>query len=409
MTATEATNHYFLKAAGLIGLDERIQKRIIAPMREVRVECSITLDDGSDATYTGFRIQHDNSRGPCKGGIRYHPQVDPDEVNALASLMTWKTAVLDVPFGGAKGGINCDPRALSIAEQQRLTRVFVERIYEIIGTNVDIPAPDMGTNSQTMAWIMDEYAKFRGYTPSVVTGKPVELGGSLGREAATGRGVLIGTECLLADYGLPLAGQRVVIQGFGNVGSWCARLFSEAGANVIAVSDVTGAIRNPEGIDIDGLSQHVAQTKGILGFPLAEAFPAEDLLHQECDVLIPAALGGVLTGETADGVRAKFVIEAANHPTLPEADDVFASKGIVVLPDIYANAGGVTVSYMEWVQNIQYYYWPEERVNEELRVRMKTAYTSVASLAKQYACDLRTAAFALALTRVAHATKVRGL
>jgi glutamate dehydrogenase (NAD(P)+) len=409
MTATEATNYYFRKAAGLIGLDERIQKRIIAPMREIKVECSITLDDGSDATYTGFRIQHDNSRGPCKGGIRYHPLVDPDEVNALASLMTWKTAVLDVPFGGAKGGINCDPRELSLAEQQRLTRVFTEHIHEIIGTNVDIPAPDMGTNAQTMAWIMDEYAKFRGYTPSVVTGKPIELGGSLGREAATGRGVLIGTECLLADHGLTLAGQRVVIQGFGNVGSWCARLFSEAGAKIVAVSDVTGAIRNAEGIDIVGLSQHVAQTKAVTGFPLAEAIPAETLLHEECDVLIPAALGGVLTGDTAGGVRARFVIEAANHPTDPAADEIFASKEIVVLPDIYANAGGVTVSYMEWVQNIQHYYWPESRANEELKARMQTAYSAVAALAKQYGCDLRTAAFALALTRVAHATKLRGL
>ena len=409
MTATEATNHYFRKAAALIGLDERIQKRIIAPMREIKVECSITLDDGSDATYTGFRIQHDNSRGPCKGGIRYHPQVDPDEVNALASLMTWKTAVLDVPFGGAKGGINCDPRALSLAEQQRLTRVFVERIYEVIGTNVDIPAPDMGTNAQTMAWIMDEYAKFRGYTPSVVTGKPVELGGSLGREAATGRGVLIGTECLLADQGLSLAGQRVVIQGFGNVGSWAARLFSEAGAKIVAISDVTGAIRNPDGIDISGLSQHVAQTKGVVGYPLAEEFASDALLHQDCDILIPAALGGVLTADTAEGVRAKYVIEAANHPTDPAADDILHSKGVVVLPDIYVNAGGVTVSYFEWVQNIQHYYWSEERVNEELKARMKAGYAAVAALAKQHSCDLRTAAFALALTRVAHATKLRGL
>ncbi len=409
MNATEATNYNFDKAARLIGLDARLERRLIAPFREIRVECNIVDDQGQDATYVGFRVQHDNARGPFKGGIRYHYQVDPDEVNALASLMTWKTAVVNVPFGGAKGGINCNPREMSAGELQRLTRSFVEKIHEVIGPSVDIPAPDMGTSAQTMAWFMDEYAKFHGYQPGVVTGKPVELGGSLGREAATGRGVLFGAECLLESHGLSLAGQRCVIQGFGNVGSWAARLFHEAGARITAVSDVTGAVRNPEGLDVPALVEYVRETKGVLGFPMAEPLPAEELLFQECDLLIPAALGDVLTGENAEQVRARFILEAANHPCDPTADAVFQKKGITVLPDIFANAGGVTVSYFEWVQNTQQFYWDEERVNAELRRKMRAAYSDLTAVAKRHACDLRTAAFALAIERVARATTLRGL
>lgn len=409
MNPSEATNYNFHKAARVIGLDERIQRQIIAPFREIRVECSIACDNGDLATYVGYRVQHDNSRGPMKGGLRYHPQVDPEEVNALASLMTWKTAVANVPFGGAKGGINCDPRVLSEAELQRLTRVFVQKIHDVIGDHVDIPAPDMGTSAQTMAWVVDEYSKFHGYTPGVVTGKPVELGGSLGREAATGRGILFAAECLLADHEKQVSDLTYAIQGFGNVGSWCARLFSEAGAKIVAVSDVTGAVRNPAGLDIPALAEYVARTKGVAGFPLGEAFPPEDLLFEECDALIPAALGGVLTRDNADSVRARFILEAANHPTEPGADDIFHKKGIVVLPDIYANAGGVTVSYFEWIQNLQEYYWEEERVNEELRLKMRKAYLDVTRTAKQHDCDLRTAAFILGISRVARATALRGL
>lgn len=409
MNPSEATNYYFHKAARLIGLDERIQRQIIAPFREIRVECSIPCDNGELATYVGYRVQHDNARGPMKGGLRYHPLVDPDEVNALASLMTWKTAVVNVPFGGAKGGINCDPRQLSTAELQRLTRVFVQKIHDVIGDHVDIPAPDMGTNAQTMAWVLDEYSKFHGFTPGVVTGKPVELGGSLGREAATGRGLLFAAEALLADHGHQISDLTYAIQGFGNVGAWCARLFSEAGGKITAVSDVTGAVRNPEGLDITALSEYEKRTGGVAGFPLAESFPAEELLFQPCDMLIPAALGGVLTRENAEEVRARFVLEAANHPTVPYADEIFHKKGIVVVPDIYANAGGVTVSYFEWIQNLQEYYWEEERVNEELRVKMRKAYQAVTETAKQHNCDLRTAAFVLGISRVAKATALRGL
>jgi glutamate dehydrogenase (NAD(P)+) len=409
VNATEATCYYFDKAARAVGLDRRLERRLLNPFREIRVECNIVGDDGEQETYVGFRVQHDNSRGPFKGGIRYHHEVDPDEVNALASLMTWKTAVLNVPYGGAKGGINCNPREMSERELQRLTRSFVEKIHDVIGPNRDIPAPDMGTSAQTMAWIMDEYGKFHGYEPGVVTGKPVELGGSLGREAATGRGILYGAECLLADHGKTVKGLAFAIQGFGNVGSWAARLIREAGGRVVAVSDVTGAVRNREGLDIPALAEYVAETKGVAGFPLAEAFPAEELLFEECDVLVPAALGNVLTDENAAEVRASIILEAANHPTDPLADAIFHKNGVAVLPDIYANAGGVTVSYFEWVQNTQQFYWDEERVNRELRARMRSAYADVTAAAKQHGCDLRTAAFILAIQRVARATTLRGL
>ncbi|MCS6776858.1 MAG: glutamate dehydrogenase [Chloroherpetonaceae bacterium] len=409
MNPVEATNWYFRKAARLIDLDEWTVRRLLTPFREVKVECTIRRDDGTFSTFVGYRVQHDHSRGPMKGGLRYHPQVDPDEVNTLAALMTWKTAVVNLPYGGAKGGINCDPRALSTSELQRLTRTFVEKIHDIIGVHTDIPAPDMGTNAQTMAWIMDEYSKFHGYAPGVVTGKPVELGGSLGRESATGRGLLYAAECLFADEGRRVSDFTYAIQGFGNVGSWAARLFAEQGARIVAVSDITGAVRNPEGLDIPALVQHVAQSGGVAGFAGGEAFAPDMLLAEPCDVLIPAALGGVLNRDTAPGVRARYILEAANHPSDPEADEIFARHGVTVLPDIYANAGGVTVSYFEWTQNVQQYRWSEQKVNAELRETMRQAYADLRATQKQYQCDLRTAAFALAVSRVARATNLRGL
>ncbi|ONM10208.1 Glutamate dehydrogenase [Zea mays] len=282
-----------------------------------------------------------------KGGIRYHHEVDPDEVNALAQLMTWKTAVANIPYGGAKGGIGCSPGDLSISELERLTRVFTQKIHDLIGIHTDVPAPDMGTNSQTMAWILDEYSKFHGYSPAVVTGKPVDLGGSLGRDAATGRGVLFATEALLAEHGKGIAGQRFVIQGFGNVGSWAAQLISEAGGKVIAISDVTGAVKNVDGLDIVQLVKHSAENKGIKGFKGGDAIAPDSLLTEECDVLIPAALGGVINKDNANDIKAKYIIEAANHPTDPEADEILSKKGVLILPDILANSGGVTVSYFE--------------------------------------------------------------
>ncbi len=409
MKATEATNRNFARAARLVGIDETTERQLVTPYREIKVELTLVRDDGSLATYTGFRVQHDNSRGPMKGGIRYHPEVDPDEVNALASLMTWKTAVVNLPYGGGKGGINCDPRRLSAAELQRLTRQFTEKIHDCIGPQVDIPAPDMGTNAQTMAWIVDEYAKFHGWQPGVVTGKPIELGGSLGRDAATGRGLLFAAECAFEDAGRTIADFRYAIQGFGNVGSWAARLLHERGGKIVAVSDVDGAVRNPDGIDVPALQAWVKAHRTVTGFPGAEAMPGEALLATECDVLVPAALGGVITKHTAAEIRARWILEGANHPSDPDADEVLEKKGITVLPDIYANAGGVTVSYFEWVQNIQQFYWDEDKVEAELRRVMRKAWADLRAAARQYACPLRTAAFALAMSRVLRATALRGV
>jgi glutamate dehydrogenase (NAD(P)+) len=410
VTPTEATLLNFRLASKLIKLETLMAHRLSTPKREVKVECTVQLDSGSTATFVGYRVQHDDARGPMKGGIRYHHEVDPDEVNALASLMTWKTAVVDLPYGGAKGGVNCDPRTLSLAELQRLTRVFVQGIQDVIGPQKDIPAPDMGTNARTMGWIVDEYAKFHGYQPGVVTGKPIELGGSYGRDAATGRGLVFALENYFADVGRSIQNTSFAIQGYGNVGSWTARLLAQLGAKIVAVSDVSGAVRNPRGLDVALLDAHVQRTRGVKGFEGGEEFPADQLLYEPCDVLVPAALGNVLTRENAAQVRAKVVLEGANHPCDPDADAIFAKNGVAVLPDIYANAGGVTVSYFEWVQNIQAFRWTEERVNDELKRVMARAWRELAQTAKTYqAPSFRTAAFALAIGRVAHATDLRGV
>jgi glutamate dehydrogenase (NAD(P)+) len=409
MTPTEATAKYFHRAADLLGLGDRQRQALITPYREIKVECPIARDDGTLATFVGYRVQHDHSRGPMKGGIRYHPQVDMDEVNALASLMTWKTAVVDLPYGGAKGGIAVDPKTLSPAELQRLTRAFTQKIHDLIGPQLDIPAPDMGTNAQTMAWMADEYAKFHGWSPAVITGKPIELGGSLGRDSATGRGLLFAAECFFAELGRTIPDFTYAIQGFGNVGSWAARLFHEAGGKIVAVSDVSGAIRNVNGLDIPQLMDHVAKAKTVVGFAGSESIPGDQLLSQSVDVLIPAALGDVLTEKTAGAVKAKFILEGANHPTDFIADGILNRNGVTMLPDIYANAGGVTVSYFEWVQNIQGYRWDEERVNGELRKTMRKTFNDLKAVRNRFTCDWRTAAFALAVERVSRAAELRGV
>ena len=307
MSATAATNRNFKKASKLLGLSYRQEKQLITPKREIKVECTIELDDGSIGTYIGFRVQHDDARGPMKGGIRYHPQVDPDEVNALASLMTWKTAVVNLPYGGAKGGINCDPRQMSPGEQQRLTRAFVEGIHDLIGPSTDIPAPDMGTNANTMAWIVDEYSKFHGWSPGVVTGKPIELGGSLGRDAATGRGCLFALQSLFADQGKTIADHTYAVQGFGNVGSWAARLIHEQGGKIVAVSDIGGAIQNNDGLDPFALTEYVVKEGSVASYPEAESIPSDTLLLLDVDVLVPAALGEVVTKHNASDVRARII------------------------------------------------------------------------------------------------------
>lgn len=409
MTATETTKYYFKKASTALGIESQLEKVLITPRREVKVECIIELDSGEMATYTGFRVQHDSARGPMKGGLRFHPEVDPDEVNSLASLMTWKTAVVNIPYGGAKGGIACNPSQLSHQELQKITRAFVDEIHDVVGPQLDIPAPDMGSNAQTMAWIVDQFSKYHGWTPAVVTGKPLELGGSEGREAATGQGVFYAIEAIMKDEKKDLKDLKFAIQGFGNVGSFAAKFITEAGGKIVAISDAGGAIHRKEGIDIDALMLHTQSTGTICGFEEAEAMKRDDLLTVDCDVLIPAALGGVLTKDNAPDIKARYIIEAANGPTTPEADEYFIKNGITVLPDIFVNAGGVVVSYFEWVQNIQQFRWNLTRVNEELKTIMLEAYGEIVNTAKSTHCDLRTAAFQLAISRVARATALRGL
>ena len=410
MSQLAMVNENIRRAAKVLELGERIEQLLLNPNREVKVEVAIELDNGQVATFSGYRIQHNGTRGPMKGGLRYHPTVDAEEVAALASLMTWKTAVVNIPYGGAKGGVNCDPTKLTSRELERVTRKFTANIREIIGPNVDIPAPDVNTNAQVMAWVMDEYSRFYGFSPAVVTGKPLDLHGSLGREEATGRGVAFITADLMAELGRPLPGTRVVIQGFGNVGSFAALFLHQAGANVVAVSDVSGGLRRADGLPIPALFDYARVNKGsIAGFPGAEAISGDAVFTTPCDIFIPAALGGVLTAERAQALPASIVIEAANAPTTPEGDAILARRQIPVVPDILANAGGVTVSYFEWVQNIQQFRWDVERVNSELRSLMTKAYQDVSQLAKRHNVPRRTAAYVLALGRVAKATVMRGI
>ncbi len=408
-TAFQAVNLQFDRAAALLGLSEDLRIALKTPYREVMVELPLRCDDGRIRTFSGYRVQHDAARGPLKGGLRYHPEVDLDEVRALAALMTWKTAVVDLPYGGAKGGINCDPSELSALDLERLTRRFVSRIERFIGPHEDIPAPDVNTNPQVMAWIVDEYSKFHGYSPGVVTGKPVELGGSLGRESATGRGVLFAARLAASRAGLQVEGATVAVQGFGNVGSWAARFFDEAGSRVVAVSDVKGGIHAPDGLDLSALRAHVKEAGSVVDFPGSKPLSNEDLLELDVDILVPAALGGVIHAHNARDVRARMIVEGANHPLTPEADDILNAAGTLVVPDIYANAGGVTVSYFEWVQNLQQFRWTAERVDEELSGVMDTAWSAITAIADEHSTDLRTAAFMLAIRRVAAATQLRGL
>jgi glutamate dehydrogenase (NAD(P)+) len=407
--AADWTNYYFHKASKIMDVGERIETLLATPLREVKVQVSIELDSGEIRTFSGYRVQHDNSRGPMKGGLRYHPDVDSGEVVSLASLMTWKTAVVNLPYGGAKGGVAVDPTQLSIKELERLTRKFVDQIHDFIGPTRDIPAPDVNTNPQVMAWIMDQYSRFHGHSPAVVTGKPLDLYGSRGREAATGRGILYVCREILRDVGLPVKGTRFAVQGFGNVGSHAARLFYEDGGRIVAVSDVHGGIRNPQGLDVPALFEHVKRFGTVKGFAGGEACSNDDVLSADCEVLVPAALGGVLHKDNADHVRARIVVEGANGPTTPEADELLDKKGVVVVPDILANAGGVTVSYFEWVQNLQHIAWDEDRVNAELERIMKEAYERVAQIARSRKLPMRTAAFVLAIGRVGKATVLRGI
>lgn len=399
----EESRYYFNKAAKILELPSVAQKLLVTPKRVVKVEIVSEGSSGEILHHLGFRVQHDNSRGPMKGGLRYHPSVDEDEATALASLMTWKTAVVNVPYGGAKGGINCDPQTLNQKELHDITRAFVGEIKEIIGPNLDIPAPDVNTNGNTMAWIMDEYSKHYGFSPGVVTGKPLHLFGSEGREEATGRGVMYALAMALEDKKIDWKGLRIALQGFGNVGSFAAKLMAEKGAIIVAVGDHMGGIENAQGLNVEQLMQWVREHRTVKGFPDGNPMDSNLVLTWDCDVLIPAALGDVLTKENANDVRAKIIVEAANGPTSPEADEILYKKDVLIIPDILANAGGVTVSYFEWAQNIQQYRWELEKINVELHKTMAKAYASVREIAKSHKTDMRTAAFILGIGRVAKA------
>jgi glutamate dehydrogenase (NAD(P)+) len=382
-SAFEAAQQYFDEAATVLGLSHSMRDLLVTPEREIKVQVPIRRDSGEIATFIGYRMQHNSARGPMKGGLRYHHEVNADEVLALASLMTWKTAVVDIPYGGAKGGISVNTKDLSRDELERLTRRFVDEIHDLFGPDKDIPAPDMGTNAQTMAWIMNQYEKFHGFAPGCVTGKPVELYGAEGREEATGRGVGNLTLACLRRFGRIIETSTVAIQGFGNVGTFTASYLHQAGGKVIAISDVSGGILNRSGIDIPAALEYVATNKSLSGFPGGEPISNADLLTLDVDVLIPAALGNVLTADNAELVQARLIIEAANGPTTPEADAIFRRREIPVLPDILANAGGVTVSYFEWVQNQQYFRWDLSRVREELERSLTKAFHRVSTIATE--------------------------
>jgi len=396
----EASHRYFNRAADALDLAPKVREILLSPNRIIKVEIVDEADDGQLMHFTGFRVQHANARGPYKGGLRYHPTMDEDHASALANLMTWKTAIVDVPFGGAKGGIDCDPSELTRFELERVTRRFVEQCKEVIGPTIDIPAPDVNTNADVMAWIMDEYSKHAGFSPGVVTGKPVHVFGSEGREEATGRGVMYSLDEALRDRGRELSQTTVAIQGFGNVGSHAARLIAERGGTIVAVADHMGGVSNHAGLDIAALIAWTAEHKTVAGFPDADSFEGPEIIGWPADVLIPAALEDAIDEKNASEVRAEIVVEAANGPTTPKADTLLADRGVLVVPDILANAGGVTVSYFEWAQNIQQFRWELDRINAELEKRMRSAYANVRAVAKEKRVDLRTAAFVLAIQRV---------
>lgn len=409
MSSHETTSRFFDRAAELMGLSSNMRRLLLVPERELKVQVAIERDNGELSTFIGYRVQHDSARGPMKGGLRFHHEVDAEEVLALATLMSWKTAIVNIPYGGAKGGISVNVHDLSAGELERLTRKFVDEIHDFIGPDKDIPAPDMGTNAQVMAWIMNQYQKFHGYNPACVTGKPVELHGAEGREEATGRGVATVTNAMLKHLKWSAEGTTVALQGFGNVGSFAAKFLAEIGLKIVAVSDAHGGIHHEDGLDIPQLIDYVRSHRTVKGFPQAEAISNEDLLTFPADILIPAALGNVMTKENANDVRAKLIVEAANNPTTPEADAIFEKREILVVPDVLANAGGVTVSYFEWVQNRQHFKWELDRVRRELDKILHNSFEKVWTIAHEKHVPLRTAAYLLGIGRVGRATVLGGI
>jgi glutamate dehydrogenase (NAD(P)+) len=404
----EIVTHYFDDAAERLGMGDDVAAVLKSSYREVQVQIPIVRDDGELQVFSGYRVQHNGARGPYKGGVRFHPEVDLDEVRALASLMTWKTAIAGIPYGGAKGGVNCPAGEMSDREKEAVARSFMDKIEKVLGPNRDIPAPDVNTNAQTMAWMMDEYGKLHGYTPACVTGKPISLEGSLGRESATGRGLVYMFEEAAEDFGIDPTDVRFIVQGYGNVGSWAARILQDLGATLIGASDAHGAIVDEGGIDAAKLAEHVQDGGEVPDFEGPQQLSHDDLFEVDCDVLIPAALGGMIHERNANDIKAKIVLEGANSPTTPKADQILADNDVHVIPDVMANAGGVIVSYFEWVQNMQHMRWDEDDVNSRLRKIVKRAYRDVKDKANDRDIPLRPAAYELGIERVLDASRTRG-
>jgi glutamate dehydrogenase (NAD(P)+) len=405
----EIVEHWFNMAAESLDLPDDVAAVLRSSYREVQVQVPVRLGDGKIHVFSGYRVQHNGARGPYKGGIRFHPEVDLDEVRALAELMTWKTAIVNIPYGGAKGGVNVDPSKLERREVEQVARSFMDKIEKVLGPQRDIPAPDVGTNAQVMAWLMDEYGKLHGHTPSCVTGKPIALEGSFGREAATGRGV-VQVFCEAApEIDLDPAKATFVLQGFGNVGAWAGRLMQELGAKMVGVADANGAIASTDGIDAEKLAEHVRDGGNVTDFDTgAEEIDPDDLVALECDVFIPAALGGMLHKENAGQMQCRMIVEGANSPTTPKADEILTEKGVFIVPDVLANAGGVVVSYFEWVQNLQHFRWDEDEVNGRLGEIMRGAFREVADRAQENDTPMRPAAYELGIERVVEAASTRG-
>ena len=406
-SSSNPTEAAYKSAVEKLGLKSNIARALEIPDRELKVEIPFRRDNGEIDSVVGYRVQHNNTRGPFKGGIRYHHHVDIDEVRSLATLMTWKTALVDIPYGGGKGGIGINPRDYSKVELERISRKFFRAIDPIIGVNIDIPAPDVNTNAQLMSWFMDEYSQTHGYTPGIVTGKPLELGGSEGREAATGRGTAIITREAAEKWNIGLKGAKVVVQGFGNVGSYAAKFLHEYGCKIIGVSDISGGLYAPDGFDVEELFDYNYENRTIEGYQHGKKITNEELLALECDFLIPAALGSAINEDNVDSLNCKIIIEAANGPVTGEAADKLWKKKIAIIPDILTNAGGVTVSYFEWVQNLQQFKWPEDEINQKLEQKMVAAFNEVYSVKQNKNVPMRIASFMVAIDRVSTAYNLR--
>lgn len=408
MGAFQAVQGFFRQAADRLELEDHLTEALAGTYREVSVQVRVPMDDGTLGVFHGYRVQHNGARGPFKGGLRFHPQVSLDEIRCFSSLMTWKTALVDVPFGGGKGGVQVDPKAMSMVEVERLSRAFIRAISPVIGPMVDVPAPDVNTSAREMGWMYDEYSRMFGDSPAIITGKPIALGGSLGRAEATGRGALISLDTIAEERGWTRERIRLAVQGYGNAGSWFARLAHRLGYQVIAISDSRGAIVNPEGLDPEAVLEHKRATGSVIDYKQADTIDGEDIIAVDCEVLVPAALEESIRKENGDRVEANLVLEVANYPTTPEADEELFVRGVTVVPDILSSAGGVVVSYLEWVQNLQREHWTEQRVNDRLTELMASASREVIARANRIGASYREAAYEIAIERVAEAERARG-